>query len=136
MQVLENNQDAFDTYTRIIKKNLADESSLAVALSNLIALKGPKDISDSLRKLDKLIEKGEGPLTFHLARGLDLKLSEKQKEAIYVNRLLLLLHSNKLDQVMNEFGIVPSHIFLVFSFCPFFFGQECTSTCWILLVLL
>ncbi|GFQ08225.1 signal recognition particle subunit srp72 [Phtheirospermum japonicum] len=97
-QVLGNTQEAFESYTSIIKKNLADESSLAVAISNLIAYKGPKDVSDGLRKLDKLVEKGEGPLTFHLARGLDLKLSQKQREAIYVNRLLLLLHSNKLDQ--------------------------------------
>ncbi|KAL3647586.1 hypothetical protein CASFOL_008554 [Castilleja foliolosa] len=97
-QVLGNTQEAFESYTSIIKKNLADESSLAVAINNLIAYKGPKDVSDGLRKLDKLVEKGEGPLTFHLARGLDLKLSQKQREAIYVNRLLLLLHSNKLDQ--------------------------------------
>ncbi|KAL6564701.1 hypothetical protein OROMI_016151 [Orobanche minor] len=97
-QVLGNTQEAFESYSSIIKKNHADESSVAVAISNLIALKGPKDVSDGLRKLDKLVEKGEGPLAFHLARGLDLKLSQKQREAIYVNRLLLLLHSNKLDQ--------------------------------------
>ncbi|KAL6516282.1 hypothetical protein OROGR_019587 [Orobanche gracilis] len=97
-QVLGNTQEAFESYSSIIKKNLADESSVAVAISNLIALKAPKDVSDGLRKLDKLVEKGEGPLAFHLARGLDLKLSQKQREAIYVNRLLLLLHSNKLDQ--------------------------------------
>ncbi|KAL6505354.1 hypothetical protein OROGR_025171 [Orobanche gracilis] len=101
-QVLGNTQEAFESYSSVIKKNLADESSVAVAISNQIALKGPKDVSDGLRKLDKLIEKGEGPLAFHLARGLDLKLSQKQREAIYVNRLLLLIHSNKLDQVEED----------------------------------
>ncbi|XP_011080276.1 signal recognition particle subunit SRP72 [Sesamum indicum] len=106
-QVLENTQEALESYSSIIKKNLADESSLAVAISNLIALKGPKDASDGLRKLDKLIEKGEGPLTFHLARGLDLKLSQKQREAIYVNRMLLLLHSNKLDQARELASALP-----------------------------
>ncbi|KAK6164177.1 hypothetical protein DH2020_001041 [Rehmannia glutinosa] len=106
-QVLGNTQEAFESYSSIIKKNLADESSLAVAISNLIALKGPKDVSDGLRKLDKLVEKGEGPLTFHLARGLDLKLSQNQREAIYVNRLLLLLHSNKLDQARELAPAVP-----------------------------
>ncbi|KAL7113420.1 hypothetical protein ACP275_04G059400 [Erythranthe tilingii] len=107
-QVLENTQEAFDTYSSIIKKNLADVSSLALALSNLIALKGPKDVSDGLRKLDKLIEKREGPpLTFHLARDLDVKLSQKQREAIYVNRLLLLLHSNKLDQARELASALP-----------------------------
>lgn len=72
-----------------------------MAISNLIALKGHKNASDGLKKLDELIEKGEGPLPFRLARDLDLKLSQKQREAIYVNRLLLLLHSNKVDQVMH-----------------------------------
>lgn len=100
LQVLGNTEEALESYSSLIKKNLADETSLAVAKSNLIALKGPKDISDGLRKLDKLIVKGEGS-TFSLASGLDLKLSPKQREAIYVNRLLLLLHSNKLDQVIH-----------------------------------
>ncbi|KAL0371125.1 UNVERIFIED_CONTAM: Signal recognition particle subunit SRP72 [Sesamum angustifolium] len=102
-----NSQEAFESYSSIIKKNLADESSLAGKISNLIAIKGPKDVSDGLRKLDKLIEKGEGPLTFHLARGLDLKLSQKQREAIYVNRMLLLLHSNKLDQARELASALP-----------------------------
>lgn len=70
-----------------------------MAVNNLIALKGPKDVSDGVRKLDKLIEKSDGPEKFQLACGLDLKLSTKQREAIYTNRVLLLLHSNKMDQV-------------------------------------
>lgn len=71
-----------------------------MAINNLIALKGPKDISDGLRKLDKLIEKGDGTQKFQLTRGLDIKLSPKQKESLYLNRMLLLLHSNKMDQVI------------------------------------
>ncbi|KAL0418514.1 UNVERIFIED_CONTAM: Signal recognition particle subunit SRP72 [Sesamum radiatum] len=106
-QIIGRTQEAFESYSGIIKKNLADESSLAVSISNLIALKGPKDVSDGLRKLDKLIEKGEAPLTFQLARGLDLKLSLKQREAIYVNRLLLLVHSNKLDQARELASALP-----------------------------
>lgn len=99
IQVLGNTREALESYTDIIKKNLADESSLAVAMNNLIALKGPKDVSDGLRKLDRLIEKGDGTQSFQLARGLDLKLSTKQREVVYINRVLLLLHANKLDQV-------------------------------------
>ncbi|KAH6757627.1 hypothetical protein C2S51_038775 [Perilla frutescens var. frutescens] len=106
-QVLGNTQEALESYISLIKKNFADETSLAVAKSNLIALKGPKDVSDGLRKLDKLIAKGEGP-TFCLASGLDLKLSPKQREAIYVNRLLLLLHSNKLDQARELASALPT----------------------------
>ena len=68
-----------------------------MAVNNLIALKGPKDVSDGLRKFDRLKEKERQ--NFQLARGLDLKLSPKQREAIYANRILLLLHANRLDQV-------------------------------------
>ncbi|CAI9778574.1 unnamed protein product [Fraxinus pennsylvanica] len=107
-QILGNTQEAFESYTNVIKRNLADESSLAVATNNRIALKGPKDVADRLRKLDKLIEKGEGPQTFQLARGLDLKLSRKQREAIFINRLLLQLHSNKMDQARELAFALPS----------------------------
>ncbi|KAL8527529.1 hypothetical protein ACS0TY_005393 [Phlomoides rotata] len=106
-QVLGNTEEASESYSDIIKKRLPDESSHAVAISNLIALKGHKNVSDSLKKLDELIEKGEGPLTFRLARDLDLKLSQKQREAIYVNRLLLLLHSNKVDQAKELASALP-----------------------------
>lgn len=74
-----------------------------MAVNNLIAGKGPKEISDSLRKLDRLKEKDSQK--FELARAIDLKLSPKQKETIYANRVLLLLHANKMEQVFR-FGIL------------------------------
>ncbi|KAF8388642.1 hypothetical protein HHK36_027319 [Tetracentron sinense] len=76
-------QEAIEAYMDIINRNLADDSSLAVAINNIITLKGPKEVSDGLRKLDRLIEKGNGVQSFQLSRGLDLKLSPKQMEAIY-----------------------------------------------------
>ncbi|KAJ8758902.1 hypothetical protein K2173_002681 [Erythroxylum novogranatense] len=94
-QLLGRSQEAMEAYMDIINKNLADESTFAVAVNNLIALKGQKDVSDSLRKLDRLKEQ-DAP-NFQLSRGLD-KLSPKQRETIYANRVLLLLHANKLDQ--------------------------------------
>ncbi|CAL5396007.1 unnamed protein product [Camellia sinensis] len=106
-QLLGHIQEAIEAYADIIKRNLADESSLAVASNNLVSLKGPKDVSDSLRKLDRLIEKGSGPQIFQLARGLDLKLSPKQREAIYANRALLLLHSNRTDQARELVAALP-----------------------------
>lgn len=84
-----------ESYTGIISHNLADEASLAVAINNLISLKGPKDASDSLRKLDRLKETDSQ----NLQRTLEMKLLQKQKEAIYKSRVLLLIHANKLDQV-------------------------------------
>ncbi|CAL0306389.1 unnamed protein product [Lupinus luteus] len=104
-QLLGRKQDANEAYTDIIKRDLADESSIAVAVNNLISLKGPKDVSDSLRTLDRLKEKETQ--NFELACGLDLKLLAKQKEAIYSNRVLLLLHANKLDQAREFVSRLP-----------------------------
>ena len=98
-------------YTEIINRNLADESSFAIAVNNLIALKGSKDVSDNLRKLDRLKEQDAS--AFQLARGLD-KLSPKQKEAIYTNRVLLLLHANKMDQVLCLSFCIPFFIYTAF----------------------
>lgn len=98
-QLMGHTQESMEAYVGIIKRNLADASSLAVATNNLIALKSTKDVSDSLRKFDKLIEKTGVPKHFQLANGLDFKLSARQKEALYSNRVLLLLQANKIDQV-------------------------------------
>ncbi|KAK9119987.1 hypothetical protein Scep_018080 [Stephania cephalantha] len=106
-QLLGQSLEAMDGYKDIIKKNLADDSSLAVAINNLISLRGPKDVSDSLRKLDGLIEKDNGAKNFQLARGLDLKLSSKQKEAIYSNQVLLLLFANKIAQARELVAVLP-----------------------------
>ncbi|CAN7129719.1 unnamed protein product [Brassica rapa subsp. narinosa] len=104
-QVLGQTQESTSSYADIIKRNLADESSLAVAVNNLIALKGSKDVSDGLRKLDRLKEK-DSP-NFQLSQTLDAKLSQKHKEAIYANRVLLLLHANKMDQARELCAALP-----------------------------
>ncbi|XP_057949479.1 uncharacterized protein LOC131144691 [Malania oleifera] len=106
-QLLGHTQEALESYTDIINRNLADESSLAVAINNLVSLKGSKDTSDNLRKLDRLFEKGSGAQNFQLVWGLDSKLSPKQKEAIYANRLLLLLHANRIDQARELVAALP-----------------------------
>nr|VDD63494.1 unnamed protein product [Brassica oleracea] len=95
-QVLGQTQESTSSYVDIIKRNIVDESSLAVAVNNLIALKGSKDVSDGLRKLDRM--KDQDSQIFKLSQALDAKLSQKHKEAIYANRVLLLLHANKIDQ--------------------------------------
>ncbi|CAH9050644.1 unnamed protein product [Cuscuta europaea] len=110
-------EEARESYTDFIIRRLADEaslaeavseSSLAVAINNLIALRGHKDVSDSLKKLDLLIEKSDdGPLRFRLAQGLELKLSPKQRETIYTNWVLLLLHSNKMDKARELVAALP-----------------------------
>ncbi|KAG5029369.1 hypothetical protein JHK87_012883 [Glycine soja] len=104
-QLLGRKQDAIEAYTDVIKRDMADESSIAVAVNNLVSLKGPKDVSDSLRKLDRLKDKENQ--SFRLAPGLDLKLSAKEKEAIYANRVLLLLHANKNEQARELVSALP-----------------------------
>uniref|UniRef100_A0A6V7QS10 Signal recognition particle subunit SRP72 n=1 Tax=Ananas comosus var. bracteatus TaxID=296719 RepID=A0A6V7QS10_ANACO len=66
-----------------------------------------KDVSDSLRKLDRLIEKSAGSKQFQLAHGLDFKLSLRQKEALYSNRVLLLLQANRIDQAQELVSALP-----------------------------
>lgn len=100
----------------IINRNLADASSLAIATSNLVSLRGGKDVSDSLRKLDRLIEKVGSAQPFQLANGLDFKLSTRQKEAIYSNYVLLLLQANKIDQVCNSYFNGKKDFFFCFFF--------------------
>ncbi|KAL6193176.1 hypothetical protein ACLB2K_034260 [Fragaria x ananassa] len=105
-QLLGNRQEAIQAYTDIIKSDVGDELSLAVAVNNLIALRSPKDVSDGLKKLDRLKQKDDKQ-SFHLTPKLDSKLSPKQKESIYVTRVLLLLHANKLDQARELVAALP-----------------------------
>ncbi|KAG9446729.1 hypothetical protein H6P81_012857 [Aristolochia fimbriata] len=100
-QLMGHQEEASEAYSEIINRNLADPSSLAIATNDLIALKGAKDIADGLRKLDRFIEKPGGLQSFKLSNGLDYKLSSRQKEAIYANRLLLLLHTNRLKEAKD-----------------------------------
>lgn len=55
-------QEAIEACTDIISRNQSDYSSIAVATNNPISLRGTKDVSDSLRRLDRLIEKGRSDL--------------------------------------------------------------------------
>ncbi|EOA33733.1 hypothetical protein CARUB_v10019924mg [Capsella rubella] len=104
-QLLGQTQESTNSYVDIIKRNLDDEPTLAVAVNNLIALKGSKDISDGLRKFDRLKEKDSQ--IFQLSQALTAKLSQKNKEAIYANRVLLLLHANKMDQAREICAALP-----------------------------
>ncbi|EOA33342.1 hypothetical protein CARUB_v10020124mg [Capsella rubella] len=104
-QLLGQTQESTNSYVDIIKRNLDDEPTLAVAVNNLIALKGSKDISDGLRKFDRLKEKDSQ--IFQLSQALTAKLSQKNKEVIYANRVLLLLHANKMDQAREICAALP-----------------------------
>ncbi|CAO1942575.1 unnamed protein product [Urochloa humidicola] len=97
-------QEAMQTYVYMINTKspdllpIADSSSLAVATTNLISLRGTKDTADSLKKLDQLIEKSTSSNRLQLIESLDFKLFPRQKEALYSAHVLLLLHTNKINQ--------------------------------------
>ncbi|XP_078440836.1 SRP72 RNA-binding domain-containing protein [Wolffia australiana] len=93
--------EALQAYSDVVARKLADASSVAVATNNLIALKGGKDVSDGLRKLDQLVKKDGAKGHFEFADGLKSNLFPRQKEAVYANRVLLLLQANKLDQAQD-----------------------------------
>jgi signal recognition particle subunit SRP72 len=94
-----------ETYVNMTNKKSGDPSSLAVATTNLISLKGTKDAADSLRKLDQLVEKSTAPNQLQLIESLEFKLPPRKKEALYSARVLLLLHANKIDQVCLALSI-------------------------------
>ncbi|KAF3320260.1 signal recognition particle subunit SRP72 [Carex littledalei] len=100
-QMMGRGQELIDEYNVVLSRNLADASSLAIATNNLIALRNGKEVADGLRKLDKLISKGNSEKPFELSNGLDFRLNPKQKEALYSNRVLLLLQANKIDQAQE-----------------------------------
>ncbi|XP_051227513.1 uncharacterized protein [Lolium perenne] len=108
-------QEAMETYVNMTNKKSGDPSSLAVATTNLISLKGTKDAADSLRKLDRLVEKSTAPNQLQLIESLEFKLPPRKKEALYSARVLLLLHANKIDQahelVSGLLGMFQDSIF-------------------------
>jgi signal recognition particle subunit SRP72 len=87
------------TYINTTNKKSGDPSSLAMATTNFISLKGTKDAADGLMKLERLVEKSTAPNHLQPIESLEFKLSPRQKEALYSARVLLLLHANKIDQV-------------------------------------
>jgi hypothetical protein len=101
-------EEAVESYNRVLKR----KPVVAIASNNLISIKGGKDLWDSLKKFDKLLEnKGLGQ-KLQFAEGLDHKLSTRQKEAISFDQCLLLLHSNKLSQVSIILTLSLFHCYL------------------------
>jgi signal recognition particle subunit SRP72 len=66
-----------ETYVNMTNKKSGDPSSLAVATTNLISLKGTKDAAVGLRKLDRLFEKSTALNQLQLIEGLEFKLSPR-----------------------------------------------------------
>ncbi|KAJ7549177.1 hypothetical protein O6H91_07G043800 [Diphasiastrum complanatum] len=97
--------ESMEGYSKLLKRNPADAPSVAVALSNLAAARGSKEVSDSLKRFDKVLELKGGGRRLQFVEGLEQKLSAKQKEAIIYNYFLLLLHSNRLNQARE---VVPA----------------------------
>ncbi|KAJ4775657.1 Signal recognition particle subunit SRP72 [Rhynchospora pubera] len=100
-QMMGHGQESVDEYSKVIKRGLEDDPSLAIASNNLITLRNGKEVADSLRKLDNLMSKVNSKNPFEFSSGLEFRLNPKQKEVIYSNRVLLLLLANKIDQAQE-----------------------------------
>ena len=131
MQMRGQKTEAQESVTAFLKRRPADAPSVAVAVTNLIALRGPKDVADGLKRLEKIVVpvggggegkeggvggKGGGGGVFSAGGGvggvtelrfednLEVKLSRRQKAAVLQNRFLLLLLANRADEV-GGFGV-------------------------------
>mmetsp|Transcript_13495 Transcript_13495/g.18500 ORF Transcript_13495/g.18500 Transcript_13495/m.18500 type:complete len:680 (-) Transcript_13495:341-2380(-) len=72
-----------------------DLTSRAVATNNLVAARGPTDLFDAQKRLDRLM-KDPQPTCVSFTPTLDTRLTANQKQTLLFTRLLVLLHSNKL----------------------------------------
>lgn len=98
-QAQDRTTEALEGYKKVLKQNLGDAPSMAVASNNAVVLKGNKELADSIRKFDSMFEKNASSNQAKLfVDNLEHKLSLRQKEAIAFNRALVLLLGNKLDQ--------------------------------------
>lgn len=100
LQVSGRRVEAQEGYHTFLKRKPLDLPSLAVAVNNLTALRNTKDVADSLRRLDRLMDLTKGGASGAVfLEGLQLKLSPLQKAVLLHNRFLLLLLAGKLDEV-------------------------------------
>ena len=51
-------KQAVETYLRLLKLKPTDAVSAAVAANNLVAARGAHELFDSLKRLDKMLERG------------------------------------------------------------------------------
>ena len=129
MQMRGQKTEAQESVTAFLKRRPADAPSVAVAVTNLIALRGPKDVADGLKRLEKIVVPvggggegkeggmggkgggggglsaggGEGGVTeLRFEDNLEVKLSRRQKAAVLQNRFLLLLLANRADEVSES----------------------------------
>ncbi|GJQ11292.1 hypothetical protein GpartN1_g3083.t1 [Galdieria partita] len=77
---------AEELFHDIVSKKVNDWNSYSVAVCNFVALRGYREVHDSLKRLKSIISKRSF-----------VKLTHKQQVAILVNRILLLLHLRKFD---------------------------------------
>jgi len=97
LQRLQQPEDAMDKYQSVLKGKPADVQVAAVAMNNVVSLKGDKDLFDSFKKTKSA-----------QTESTEAKLTMKQKKAIAFNRALLLLHMNKPDQCTEYLKVLES----------------------------
>jgi len=88
-QLLGQKDEAAEIYNKVLKTKPSDETVVAVADNNLVALKKDGSLFDSQKKLKH-------------AAALEAKLTSEQKRVINYNRALVSLFMNKVDECREQ----------------------------------
>ena len=94
--------------TNVLRAKPADAASMAIGTNNLIAARGARELFDSLKRFEKVVEKA-GRHDLQLSKSLAQKLNQRQQHAIWLNTCLLYLHSNKHELCRGALKIFRSH---------------------------
>eukprot|EP00240_Pyramimonas_obovata_P002001 CAMPEP_0118923780 /NCGR_PEP_ID=MMETSP1169-20130426/2185_1 /TAXON_ID=36882 /ORGANISM="Pyramimonas obovata, Strain CCMP722" /LENGTH=531 /DNA_ID=CAMNT_0006864821 /DNA_START=67 /DNA_END=1659 /DNA_ORIENTATION=+ len=98
-------QEALDLFTTALKVDSTDAASKAVATNNLVAARGPRELFDAMKRLDRVLA-SPSPSCTQLSPQLEGRLSGAQQEALLFTRLLVLMHSNKLEPCKALAGVL------------------------------
>jgi len=94
-QLLGQKDEATEIYNKVLKTKPSDETVVAIADNNLVALKKDGSLFDSQKKLKH-------------AAALEAKLTSEQKKVINYNRALVSLFMNKVDECREQVNSLMS----------------------------
>ncbi|XP_035227394.1 signal recognition particle subunit SRP72-like [Stegodyphus dumicola] len=87
LQLLNKNDKALKIYNQVLKNKPSDAAVAAVASNNIVTINKDQNVFDSKKKIKTAT-----------ADNLESKLTSKQRQMIAMNNILLLLHTNQIDQ--------------------------------------
>lgn len=103
-------REAAEALARLLRLKGTDAGSAAVAANNLVACRGSHELCDSLKRLERLLERGGGGAggEARLAEALETRLGGGQKRAVHCNHATLLLLANKREPCRQLLGALAA----------------------------